>query len=76
MGPAAAGPVGREAGGKIAVFLASIDPSIPYSLLGFYPSFVINDLPSTSREQAERCFIAAKKQGLERVTIGNKHLLR
>lgn len=61
---------------KIAKFLVSIDPSIPYSLLGFYPTFVMDDLPTTSKEQAERCFQAAKEEGLERLSIGNKHLLR
>ncbi|MBD3192222.1 MAG: radical SAM protein [Candidatus Heimdallarchaeota archaeon] len=60
---------------SIAKFIASIDPSIPYSLLAFYPTFVMNDLPTTSKEQAEHCFQAAKEEGLERVSIGNKHLL-
>ncbi|MCK5183100.1 MAG: radical SAM protein, partial [Candidatus Heimdallarchaeota archaeon] len=61
---------------KIANFLASINTSIPYSLLAFYPAFAIDDLPTTSKEHAERCFKIAKKQGLENISIGNKHLLR
>ena len=61
---------------KIANYLASINTSIPYSLLAFYPAFAIDDLPTTSKKHAERCFKIAKKQGLENISIGNKHLLR
>jgi pyruvate formate lyase activating enzyme len=62
--------------GKIAELIAQVDPTIPYSLLAFYPTFVMDDLPTTSKKQAERCYQAAKEQGIERVSIGNKHLLR
>jgi len=61
---------------QIANFLVEIDPTIPYSLLAFYPAFVIDDLPTTSRKQAEECYNVAKEAGLENVWIGNKHLLR
>ena len=61
---------------QIAKLLVDIDPTIPYSLLAFYPAFVIDDLPTTSRKQAEECFNVAKDVGLENVWIGNKHLLR
>jgi pyruvate formate lyase activating enzyme len=60
---------------KIASFIASLNPYIPYSLLAFYPHFYMNDLSTTSRRQAEECFQAAKKAGLKRVRIGNPHLL-
>ncbi|HUT80119.1 MAG TPA: radical SAM protein [Candidatus Bathyarchaeia archaeon] len=60
----------------IAKFLVKINPSIPFSLLAFYPAFVLDDLPTTSRKQAEECFTIAKEVGLENVWIGNKHLLR
>ncbi|MFQ6069010.1 MAG: radical SAM protein [Candidatus Aminicenantales bacterium] len=59
----------------IAGFIASLDPDIPYSLLAFYPHFYLKDLPFTSREHAQRCLEAARKQGLKRVRIGNIHLL-
>ncbi|GAI66259.1 unnamed protein product, partial [marine sediment metagenome] len=61
--------------GKIAEFIASLNPDIPYSLLGFYPHFYMKDLPTTSREHAERCYKAALDAGLKRVRIGNLHLL-
>lgn len=60
---------------KIAELIANIDPTIPYSLLAFYPTFVINDLPKTSKKLAKQCYQAAKEQGLVNVHIGNKHLL-
>ena len=60
---------------KIAEFIASLDKSIPYSLLAFHPTFEMHDLPRTSRSHAEQCFMAAKEAGLEKVKIGNLHLL-
>jgi pyruvate formate lyase activating enzyme len=48
---------------------------IPYSLLGFSPQFMMSDLPTTTRDQAEECLEAAKEAGLRRVRIGNAHLL-
>jgi len=60
---------------SIAKFIAKIDPNIPYSLIAFYPQFYMYDLPPTSKKMAEECMKAAKKAGLKRVYIGNKHLL-
>ncbi|UCD94893.1 MAG: radical SAM protein [Candidatus Zixiibacteriota bacterium] len=60
---------------KIAEFIASLDRSIPYSLLAFHPTFEMHDLPRTSRAHAEQCLRAAKQAGLLRVKIGNLHLL-
>lgn len=59
----------------ISSFLAGLDPSIPYCLLAFYPSFVLVDLPTTSREHAQRCLEVAYSAGLKRVRVGNEHLL-
>ncbi len=59
---------------KIAKFIADIDSRIPYTLLAFYPQYVMNDLPTTSRKQAYECYEIAKKY-LEKVRIGNIHLL-
>jgi pyruvate formate lyase activating enzyme len=60
---------------NIARLIASVNPSIPYSLLAFYPHFEMSDLPLTSRKQAEDCMGAAHEEGLERVKLGNVHLL-
>ena len=60
---------------SIAKFIASINPEIPYSLLGFYPHFYMSDLPVASKSLAQRCLIAAQEGGLKNVRIGNAHLL-
>ena len=59
----------------IAKFIADINPNIPYAILGFYPHFVLNDLPTTSKAHAERCLKVAEAEGLNKVKIGNMHLL-
>jgi pyruvate formate lyase activating enzyme len=59
----------------IAAFIAGIDPTIPYSLLGFFPHFYIHDLPRTSVRHAEEAVQAARDAGLTNVRIGNRHLL-
>ena len=60
---------------KIASFIASLNPEIPYSLLAFHPHFYMSDLPSTSRNHAFRAQATAEEAGLKRVKIGNIHLL-
>jgi pyruvate formate lyase activating enzyme len=59
----------------IARFIASLDATIPYALLAFSPQFFMTDLPATSRALAHRCLTVAREAGLERVRIGNVHLL-
>jgi pyruvate formate lyase activating enzyme len=61
---------------KIAGFISSLNPKIPYSLLAFYPQFYLNDLLTTSKSHALRCKAIAEKAGLKNVRIGNVHLLR
>jgi pyruvate formate lyase activating enzyme len=61
--------------GRIARFIAGIDPDTPYSLLAFYPQFLMADQPVTSRQHAEQALAAARDAGLTRVHIGNRHLL-
>jgi len=60
---------------KIAHFIASINPNIPYTLLAFHPEFYMDDLPSTSYRHAMDCLNAAKDEGLNRVRVANEHLL-
>jgi pyruvate formate lyase activating enzyme len=70
------GYIDKEEVSVIASFIAGLDPEIPYSLLAFHPQFKMSDLPTTSRKQAEECREAAIEAGLEKVRIGNMHLLR
>ncbi len=58
----------------IAEFIASVDPGMPYTLLAFYPCYVMDDIPPTPRRWAFECYRAARKH-LENVRIGNVHLL-
>ncbi len=59
---------------RIASVISEVDSRIPYTLLAFCPQYVMNDLPTTSKELANDCYEAAKKQ-LEKVRIGNVNLL-
>jgi len=59
---------------NMAKFVSEIDPNIPYTLLAFYPCYVMDDLPATSRKQAIESQKAAGKH-LTNVRIGNVHLL-
>ena len=59
---------------KIAEFIASLSPEIPYSLLIFHPDYLMSDITVTPRKQVERCYQAAKKY-LKNVNIGNIALL-
>ncbi|MEM7821625.1 MAG: radical SAM protein [Candidatus Aenigmatarchaeota archaeon] len=61
---------------KISEFIAKVDKTIPYTILAFFPSFLMSDLPPTSKKVAEECFETAKECGLEKVRIGNIHLLK
>jgi len=68
------GYVDAEEVENIAKFISEIHPNIPYTLLAFYPCYVMNDLPTTSRKQALECQKAAEKH-LKNTRIGNIHLL-
>jgi pyruvate formate lyase activating enzyme len=69
------GYVDTEEVGRLAGFIAGLDPEIPYALLGFHPHFFLPDLPRTSVRHAEAAEIAARDAGLTRVRVGNRHLL-
>jgi pyruvate formate lyase activating enzyme len=60
---------------KIAGFIASIDPDIPYALLAFAPHFHMSDLPHTAKSHARDAEAAARAAGLSKVRIGNRHLV-
>ena len=59
---------------KIAKFISETDPQIPYTLLAFYPRYVMNDLPTTSRKQVVECRKAAEEH-LKNIRVGNVNLL-
>jgi pyruvate formate lyase activating enzyme len=59
----------------LAGFITSLDPAIPYALLGFRPHFYLHDLPRTSVGHAEEALAAAHDEGLRNIHVGNRHLL-
>jgi pyruvate formate lyase activating enzyme len=61
--------------GRIARFIAGINPDIPYALLGFAPHYMMTDLPHTSVRHAHAARQATLDAGLNNVRIGNVHLL-
>ncbi len=69
------GYVNPEQVGKVARFIASINPNIPYALLAFGPHFYLHDLPCTSVRHAQEAKAAAQEAGLTSVRVGNTHLL-
>ena len=69
------GYVEAEEVSKIATFIASINPDIPYKLLAFAPSFYMSDMPFTSIAHAYEAEQAALQAGLYNVRLGNRHLL-
>jgi len=60
---------------SIASFIADLDPTIPYSLLAFHPLYYMEDMPCTRREDAERYLRICRREGLQKVRIGNPWLL-
>jgi pyruvate formate lyase activating enzyme len=67
--------VDAEEVARISRFIASFNPNIPYSLLGFGPNFYMPDLPTTSERHATEALDAARDAGLNHVRLGNRHLL-
>jgi pyruvate formate lyase activating enzyme len=61
--------------GKLAEFIAALNPAIPVSLLAFYPNCLMDDLPCTSWAHLERGLAAVRAAGIQTVHIGNRHLL-
>jgi len=52
---------------EIAAFIASIDPEIPYRLIGFRPNFMLYYHRGPDRELMERLVEDCRAEGLERV---------
>jgi pyruvate formate lyase activating enzyme len=61
--------------GRIARFIAGVEPRTPYALLGFAPHCFMPDLPTTSANHAREAKAAARAAGLQNVRVGNVHLL-
>ena len=69
------GYVDAEQVSRLAHFIARLDPSIPYALLGFHAAFEMCDLPTTSRQQAAECLVAAGEMVMSEVRRNNVNLI-
>ncbi|NPU85813.1 MAG: hypothetical protein HPY65_15155 [Syntrophaceae bacterium] len=61
---------------RIAGFIASLDPSIPYDLPAFQPRFILSDLPLPTREFMDACLKAARLKGLTNLRVSNPDLIQ
>ena len=68
------GYIDAEEVGRIAEFIANLNPDIPYALLGFHPDFFMDDLPYTSSSHASEALEAARAAGLRNIRLGNVQL--
>ncbi len=57
---------------KIADFLVSIDPAIPWHVTGFHPTYKMTNRPPTTIEALEHAREVGLKQGLQFVYAGNR----
>ncbi len=58
----------------VAEFVASLG-NVPLVLLAFHPSWLMSDLPTTSRKHAEEAVKVAREAGVKEVYLENVHLL-
>lgn len=59
---------------RVAEFVSTLD-NVPLVLLAFHPSWLMSDLPTTSRKHAEEAVKVAKEAGVKEVYLENVHLL-
>jgi len=55
----------------IAMFIADIDPSIPWHVTGFHPTYKLTDAPPTTASSLEKAAKIGKDHGLRYVYQGN-----
>jgi pyruvate formate lyase activating enzyme len=60
----------------MAQFISSLNRDIPWSFLGFYPHFRFQDMPCTSRKQADLALSIAEAYGIRNTHLGNIHLVQ
>ncbi|MFX1521316.1 MAG: radical SAM protein [Promethearchaeota archaeon] len=56
---------------KIAELIADIDPSIPFSVLAFFPEYKLQNIPSPTLTQMLKTYFAVKDVGLKNIRLGN-----
>ncbi len=58
--------------GRIAEFLASVDPDVPWHVTGFFPTHRLTDAPPTPAAALERARRIGLERGLRYVYTGNR----
>jgi len=56
---------------EIAKFIASIDPTIPWHVSAFHPTYKMLDVPRTPASTLLRAYDIAKEEGLKYIYVGN-----
>jgi len=56
---------------RIARLLSAVDPSIPFTILAFFPQYKMRDVPPPSLDQMLSAYEAVRAVGLEAVRLGN-----
>lgn len=57
--------------GDIVEFIGSVDPSIPWHVSRFYPTYLLTDKPSTPVETLKRAINIGYQKGLQYIYVGN-----
>lgn len=57
--------------GRIARLLAEVDPSIPFTILAFFPEHKMRGIPPPTLDQMLKAWEEAKAAGLKKVRLGN-----
>lgn len=57
--------------GRTAGLVASLDPEVPFTILAFFPAYVMSSFRPPSLEEMLRAYEAAEKAGLRKVKLGN-----
>ena len=57
--------------GRIASRLAAVDPTIPFTILAFFPQHEMKDKRTPSVEDIVRAYENAKAAGLSSIRLGN-----
>ena len=65
------GWVERDQLERIAVLLAGVDESIPFTILAFFPQHQMRHVPPPTLEQMVSAYEAARAAGLRQVRLGN-----
>lgn len=56
---------------QIAHLISDVDPSIPTTLLAFFPAYKLKDLRSPTFEEMMQSYWAMKNEGLKNIRLGN-----